>query len=221
MYQLSSNFIDLCIKKNALQFGDFTLKSGRKSPYFYNFGLFDDGESITELGKLYAQKIVEANINFDILFGPAYKGIPLVVATVIALREQYSINKPFCFNRKLIKQHGEKGELIGANLSGNILILDDVITAGTAILESIKLIESYNASVCGAITSLDRQEVAKNSTLSAIENLKQKFNLEVLSLARLDDILNYIKHKSNTNIKHYLPKILSYQNKYCSKLEVV
>ena len=184
------SFIDLAIKKKVLQFGEFTTKAGRKSPYFFNLGNFNDGESLRELGKYYAQIIVNSNIEFDMIFGPAYKGIPLVSSIAIALME-HNINIPYSFNRKEIKDHGEGGIIIGAPIRGRVLIIDDVISAGTSINEAVSIINSNDGNVCGIIVAIDRQERGL-SDMSATQEVSIKFNIPALSIITLDLSLIHI-----------------------------
>lgn len=212
MQTYQKQFIDLCVQNEVIRFGEFTLKSGRISPYFFNAGLFHDGHTIAQLGKFYAAAIKEANIDFDILFGPAYKGIPLVVTTSIALAEEYNINKPFCFNRKTAKDHGEGGDLIGASLKGSkVLIIDDVITAGTAVGETAEIIQQNDAKLAGVCVSLNRQERGKG-TLSAIQEIEQQYNVPVISIITLQELIAYTKEKPE--LAEYLERIKAYQKKY-------
>ena len=166
------NFLELSIKMGVLKFGEFTLKSGRNSPYFFNAGLFNTGYAAAALGKYYADTIIESGIEFDMIFGPAYKGIPLATLSASALAEYHNINKPFAYNRKESKEHGEGGVIVGAPLEGKVLIIDDVITAGTAVKEVYNLIESTGATIAGLIISLDRQEIGV-SNKSAIQELEE------------------------------------------------
>lgn len=185
-------FIDFVIRENILRFGQFTLKSGRQSPYFFNAGLFNTGHALAQLGHFYAQTIQTAQIPFDMLFGPAYKGIPLVTATAIALANDYQHNVPYCFNRKETKDHGEGGNLVGAPLSGRVLLIDDVITAGTAIREVIPIIQSAGAQLVGIIIALDRQERGQTER-SAIAELEQIYGIPVKSIINLTTLINYLK----------------------------
>jgi orotate phosphoribosyltransferase len=174
----------------VLRFGEFKTKAGRLSPYFFNAGLFNDGESLRRLGQFYAKAILAAGIPFDLLFGPAYKGIPLVTATAVALAEN-RLNVPICFNRKEAKDHGEGGITIGAPLAGRVLIVDDVISAGTSVRESVELIRAAGASPCAVVISLDRMERGAG-TLSAVQEVEQTFHLPVMSIATLDDLVGYL-----------------------------
>ena len=204
------SFIDLAIKKKVLQFGEFTTKAGRKSPYFFNLGNFNDGESLRELGKYYAQLIVSSNIEFDMIFGPAYKGIPLVSSIVIALME-HNVNIPYCFNRKEIKDHGEGGIIIGAPIYGKVLIIDDVISAGTSINEAVSIINNNNGNACGIIVAIDRQEKGL-SDMSATQDVSNKFNIPILSIITLDNIIEYLTNQNN--FKNELKFIKEYRKEY-------
>lgn len=211
MQEYQKKFIEFCIQNQVIKFGTFTLKSGRISPYFFNAGLFNTGETISQLGKFYAAAIKNFNIKFDILFGPAYKGIPLAVTTAIALAEQYNINKPFCFNRKIAKDHGEGGNLVGAPLQGKTLIIDDVITAGTSINESVTIINNNHAEFCGVCIALDRQEKGQQE-LSAIQEIEQNYKVKVISIITLKNLISYVE--SNPEFKKYKNAIQDYQQQY-------
>ncbi len=191
MRDYQRDFLDLAIDRGVLRFGEFTLKSGRISPYFFNAGLFNSGGTLARLGSFYAQAIMEAGIGFDLLFGPAYKGIPLVAATAIALAERHGWDAPWCFNRKESKDHGEGGALVGAPLKGRVLLVDDVITAGTAIRESMTLLSVYQAQAVGVVIALDRQERGQGE-LSAIQEVERNYGIPVISIVRLDDLLAYL-----------------------------
>jgi len=191
MQQNKKRFIDLAIKYQVLKFGEFTLKSGRISPYFFNAGLFNSGYALAELGSCYAQTIIDQAIDYDILFGPAYKGIPLVSAIVYALSVNHNIDKAYAFNRKEAKDHGEGGQIVGAELQGRVLIVDDVITAGTAIREAVELIQAEGAKASAVLIALDRQEKGK-SALSAIQEVKRDYNIEVSSIITLTDLIDYL-----------------------------
>ena len=182
------DFLDLALHKQVLRFGDFTLKSGRTSPYFFNAGLIDSGAALARLGRAYATTAVESDLPFDMLFGPAYKGIALAAATAIALAADHGRDLPFAFNRKEAKTHGEGGNLIGAPLRGRVLIVDDVITAGTAIRESLQIIRGQGAEPAGVLIALDRQERGQGS-LSAAQEVTAEFGIPVLAIARLADLL--------------------------------
>ena len=207
---MQHSFIKFALEKKVLQFGDFTTKAGRKSPYFFNLASFNDGESLKKLGEYYADKIIEEKIEFDLLFGPAYKGISLVGAIAIALSNK-GINKKFSSNRKEIKDHGEGGLIIGAPILGKVLIIDDVISAGTSIKESFNIINSFNAEIVGIIVSIDRKERG-NTKLSAIEEINEKYHISVKSIIDLDSIVNFLKE--DVNNKEILEDMREYQKKY-------
>ena len=213
MKEYKKNFIDYAINIEALKFGSFELKSGRHSPYFFNMGCFNTGKSIQKLGYFYAQAIIDSNIEFDCIFGPAYKGIPLVIATSIALNKLLDKDIPWSFNRKEAKQHGEGGVFVGSKLHGKVLIIDDVITSGKAINEAITLIKTdKNAEISGCLVSLDRQEKSLDSNLSSIEQISLDNNIQVTSIVKLQDLIEY--SKDNSNLKHYHQEIEDYKNKY-------
>ena len=191
MQDYQREFLDFAIRRGVLRFGEFTLKSGRLSPYFFNAGLFNSGRALARLGRGYAQAIVRAELDFDMLFGPAYKGIPLVAATAVALAEQHDRDLPWCFNRKEVKDHGEGGAIVGAPLAGRVLIIDDVITAGTAIRESMALLDACQAQAAGVVIALDRQERGQGP-LSAIQEVERQYGIPVVSIVRLDDLLAYL-----------------------------
>jgi orotate phosphoribosyltransferase len=191
------SFIQLCRDSGVLRFGEFKLKSGRLSPYFFNAGLFNTGAAISALGKHYAQTVIQSNIQFDVLFGPAYKGIPLVTATAIALADQHNHDAPWAFNRKEAKDHGEGGNIVGAPLKGRVLIVDDVITAGTAIRESIDVIRAVGATPAGVILALDRQERGQ-SEMSAVQEVERELGLPVASIATLSDLVEYLANNSDS-----------------------
>lgn len=191
--QYKQRFFKLALRKGNLRFGEFTLKSGRVSPYFFNAGGFDDGESLAELADCYAEAIVDSEIHFDMLFGPAYKGIPLAAATAISMSRRYQRNVPYAFNRKEAKDHGEGGVIVGAELAGRVLIVDDVISAGTSARESIELIESSGARPAGVAIALDRQERGEGER-SATAELTRTFGIPCVSIATLDDLIAYLTH---------------------------
>lgn len=190
------SFIQLCLDQGVLRFGEFKLKSGRVSPYFFNAGLFNSGRAIAELGRYYAQAVVESKIQFDMMFGPAYKGIPLVTATAGALADRYNRDTTWAFNRKEAKTHGEGGNIVGAPLKGRVLIVDDVITAGTAIRESIDIIRAAGAEPCGVVLALDRQERGQG-TLSAVQEVEQDYKLPVASILKLAGLITHLESQSN------------------------
>jgi len=187
-----SDFIDLCVQLGVLKFGRFTLKSGRDSPYFFNAGLFNTGAAINAVGRAYASALAASALGFDMLFGPAYKGIPLVTVTAAAMAEYHGRNLPFAYNRKEAKDHGEGGSIVGSPLSGRVLIVDDVITAGTAIRESIDIIKQAGASPAGVLLALDRQERAPDSRLSAVQEVRETFGIPVLAVLSLQDLMAHI-----------------------------
>ena len=204
------DFIEFTLTANVLRFGDFTTKAGRQSPYFFNTGLFTDGDAIAKLGRFYAQAILNAKIKFDMLYGPAYKGITLSASTAIALAS-FNRNVPFAFNRKEAKAHGEGGVTIGAPVSGRVLIVDDVISAGTSVRESIEVIESAGATPCGIVVSLDRQERGTGAK-SAIQEIERDFKLPVISLFCLDDLVDYLSQKPEMSDK--LDRVSQYRTEY-------
>ena len=207
---MQQSFIKFALEKKVLQFGDFTTKAGRKSPYFFNLSSFNDGDSLKTLGDYYAEKIIEENIEFDLLFGPAYEGISLVGAIAISLSNK-GINKKFSSNRKEIKDHGEGGLIIGAPISGKILIIDDVISAGTSINESFRLINSFDAEIVGIVVSIDRKEKGSGK-LSAIEEIFEKYKVPVKSIIDLDNIIDFLK--KDIGNKKVLDQMLGYKQKY-------
>ena len=186
-----TQFIENALSSGALKFGEFTLKSGRVSPHFFNAGEFYTGKALAELGRCYAAAIVNSGVEFDVLFGPAYKGITLAAATAVALSDQHGIDVPYCFNRKEAKAHGEGGTLVGAPLKGKVLIIDDVITAGTAIREVMAIVGDAGAEAAGVVIGLDRKERGKG-TVSAIQDVERQFNMSVVSIIDIDDILTYL-----------------------------
>ena len=204
-------FIELALELNVLRFGEFTLKSGRVSPYFFNAGLFSTGYAAAKLGRFYAAAIAESEIRFDMLFGPAYKGIPLATLAAAALAEQHDIDVPYAFNRKEAKAHGEGGSIVGAPLSGRVLIVDDVITAGTAMRETYQIITSAGAEIAGVIISLDRQERGQGP-YSAVQELRQSLDIPVVSIVQLDDLINILEESSE--YEQYLDPVLGYRKQF-------
>lgn len=192
MHDYQKEFIEFAIHADVLQFGKFTLKSGRQSPYFFNTGLFNTGSTLAELGRYYARSIVNSKIQFDMLFGPAYKGIPLVATTAIALATHHQIDVPWCFNRKEAKDHGEGGTLVGAPLRGRVLVIDDVITAGTAIREAVAIIQGEGARLAAVSIAVDRQERG-NGELSAIQEVESYFDTSIISVVSLNDLIDYLR----------------------------
>lgn len=211
MKDYQQDFIEFALQAGVLRFGSFTLKSGRVSPYFFNSGLFNSGKSLARLGRFYAQAIIESAISFDVLFGPAYKGIPLASTTVIALADQHGRDIPYVFNRKEVKDHGEGGQLVGAELNGNILIIDDVISAGTSVRESVNIIKAENAQPTGVIIALDRQERGQGS-LSAIQEVESQHQIPVISIICLEDLLSYLQQQPQ--LKQHLSAVEKYQLQY-------
>ena len=211
MQDYKREFIEFAIENQVLRFGQFTLKSGRISPYFFNAGLFNTGAHLARLGRYYAAAIEASGIAFDTLFGPAYKGIPLASAAAIALAEHHSHNVPWCFNRKEAKDHGEGGSIVGAPLQGRILIIDDVITAGTAIRESMDIINAAGAQAAGVVIALDRQERGKGE-LSAIQEVEQSFGLRVASIITLADLLQFLEQ--DTTLHAHLDAVRAYREQY-------
>jgi orotate phosphoribosyltransferase len=195
MTNFKQEFIEFAISRDILRFGEFKTKAGRLSPDFFNAGLFNDGDSLRKIGQFYAKAILAAQLPFDMLFGPAYKGIPLVSAISITLSE-IGNNYPFCFNRKEAKDHGEGGNLIGSPLSGKVLIIDDVISAGTSVCEAVDFISAAGAKPCGVIIALDRMEKGNNG-LAAIQEIKKMYDIPVISIINLDDVMNYLRGRDD------------------------
>ena len=210
MQSFRQDFIRFAIEQKVLCFGEFKTKAGRISPYFFNAGLFNDGNSLKQLTQFYAQAIVAADIPFDMIYGPAYKGIPLAAGTAIALSDMKR-NVPYCFNRKEAKDHGEGGNTVGAKLQGRVLIIDDVISAGTSVRESIELIRSAAATPSAVVIALDRMERGLGA-LSAVQEVQQNYNIPVLSIATLDDLLEYLQ--GNQELGQHLHAVQSYREQY-------
>lgn len=211
MQAYQRDFIRFAIERGVLRFGEFTLKSGRTSPYFFNAGLFNTGSALAQLGKFYAAAVVESGLAFDVLFGPAYKGIPLASATAVALAEQHGRDVPWCFNRKEAKDHGEGGSLVGSPLVGNVLIIDDVITAGTAIREVMQIIEGQQAQAAGVLIALNRQERGRGE-LSAIQEVERDFSIPVVSIVSLEQVLEYLA--DDAQLKQHLPAVEAYRAQF-------
>ncbi|AOE82041.1 MULTISPECIES: orotate phosphoribosyltransferase, partial [Pseudomonas] len=212
MQAYQRDFIRFAIDRGVLRFGEFTLKSGRTSPYFFNAGLFNSGSALAQLGRFYAAAIVESGIPFDVLFGPAYKGIPLAAATAVALAEHHGQDLPWCFNRKEAKAHGEGGSLVGAPLKGDVLIIDDVITAGTAIREVMQIIASQEgAKAAGVLIALNRQERG-NGELSAIQEVERDFGIPVVSIVSLNQVLQFLE--DDPQLKQHLPAVRAYREQF-------
>ena len=205
------DFLAFCLERGVLRFGEFTLKSGRVSPYFFNAGLFCTGSDLSRLGRFYARAVDESGLAFDMLFGPAYKGIPLAAATAIALSEHHDRDLPWCFNRKEAKDHGEGGSLVGAPLAGRVLIVDDVITAGTAIRESVEIIRGAGARPVGVAIALNRQERGKGDR-SAIQEVEADFGMDVISIAALDDLIAFMRERGG--LDDHLQAVEAYRAQY-------
>jgi orotate phosphoribosyltransferase len=208
-----NQFIEFVMHTGVLKLGEFTLKSGRKSPYFFNAGLFNTGGQLATLAKGYASAIAESKLEFDVLFGPAYKGIPLAATTSVSLANDFSHDKPYAFNRKEAKDHGEGGNIVGHPLQGKVLIIDDVITAGTAIREAIDIITSNGAEPAGVVIALDRMEKGKTE-LSAIQEVEKEYGIPVVSIIDLNDIISYLEQSSNPDSQQYLEAMRSYRKDY-------
>lgn len=211
MQAYKKEFIDLALELGVLRFGEFRLKSGRVSPYFFNAGLFNTGYAAARVGRYYAAAIAASDVKFDMLFGPAYKGIPLATLAAASLAEQQDIDVPYAFNRKEVKAHGEGGNIVGAPLAGRVLIIDDVITAGTAVREAYKIISATGAEVAGLVISLDRQERGQGA-LSAVQELKQSLDIPVLSIIRLNDLIDTLEESGE--YAQYLEPVLAYHKEY-------
>ena len=213
MQDFQSEFLAFVLENEILRFGEFTLKSGRISPYFFNTGLFNSGYKLAFLAKCYAAVIANTEQEFDILFGPAYKGIPLVSATAMALANNHDLNKPFCFNRKEAKGHGEGGIIVGAELSGKVLIIDDVITAGTAIREAVEIIQKDGAQLNGIAVAMDRQEKGTGE-LSAIQEIEQTYQISVTAIISLQNIIDYLEGSSSSEMQQHLSAVIAYRDQY-------
>mgnify|MGYP003298714338 FL=1 len=213
MQDFQSEFLAFVLENEILKFGEFTLKSGRISPYFFNTGLFNSGYKLAFLAKCYAAVIANTEQEFDVLFGPAYKGIPLVSATAMALANNHDLNKPFCFNRKEAKGHGEGGIIVGAELSGKVLIIDDVITAGTAIREAVEIIQKDGAQLNGIAVAMDRQEKGTGE-LSAIQEIEQTYQISVTAIISLQNIIDFLEGSSNGEMQQHLSAVIAYRDQY-------
>ena len=211
MEQYKRDFIEFALSRNVLKFGEFTLKSGRKSPYFFNAGLFNTGADLARLGEFYASAIQASAVDFDVVFGPAYKGIPIGTSVSVALFNRYGIDKAVCFNRKEVKDHGEGGNLIGSPLQGKILLVDDVITAGTAIRESMELISANKAELAAVLIALNRKERGKGK-LSAIQEVERDYQCQVLSIIDLDDLMQFIEQ--DPRYSSHLPEMRAYRAEF-------
>ncbi len=209
MQTYQQDFLKFAIQQQVLRFGSFTLKSGRISPYFFNIGLFNTGAALSQLGRFYAHAICDNNIEFDMLFGPAYKGIPIVTTTAISLSEYHQIHVPYCFNRKEVKDHGEGGMVVGSPLKGKVLLIDDVISAGTAIREAIQIITANGAELVGIVVALNRQECGKTK-ISAIQEIEQNYGIKVTSIVNLDNLITFLDQYD----PEVLAKIKEYRLQY-------
>jgi len=211
MNQYQQDFLEFAIENDVLKFGEFILKSGRKSPYFFNFGLFQTGASLSKLGDYYAQTIVDSNVEFDMIFGPAYKGIPLVSVIAAKLYEKHGRDYPYAYNRKEIKDHGEGGNIVGAPLQGKVLIVDDLISAGTAIREAAGIVEENNAELAGIALSIDRQEKGQGEK-SAAQEVEENYGIPVLHVIGLDNVIQHIEASAKDD--DLLERIHAYRDKY-------
>ncbi len=212
MLAYQKEFIQFAIESNVLKFGEFTLKSGRTSPYFFNAGLFNTGMALAKLGRFYAEALQQSKISYDVLFGPAYKGIPLASATAVSLADKFGVNTPYAFNRKEAKDHGEGGTIVGAPLTGNILIVDDVITAGTAIREVISIIQAHQCTPAGVVVALDRQERGQGE-LSAIQEIEREFSIPVISIITLAHLLDYLE-QDDSDMSRFAAPVAAYRATY-------
>lgn len=211
MKSYKRQFIQFALEREVLRFGEFTLKSGRKSPYFFNAGLFNTGKDLALLGRFYAEALIDANLEYDVIFGPAYKGIPIVSATVVALSEHHNLEIPYCFNRKEAKDHGEGGNLVGSSIKDKrVMLVDDVITAGTAIRESMQILEDNHSKLSGVLISLDRQEKGRGE-LSAIQEIKQAYHCDVISIITLTDLIHYLEQDGKVD---ELSQVKAYRDQY-------
>ena len=213
MQPFQQQFLDYVIAHEILRFGEFTLKSGRQSPYFFNAGLFNTGAALAFLGSSYANAVKDSALEFDIIFGPAYKGIPLASATSIAFFREFQVDIPWCFNRKEAKDHGEGGSIVGSPLENRVLVIDDVITAGTAIRETMAIIAAAGAQPAGVVVALDRQEKGKGE-LSAIQEIEQDFGIPVISIISLQQIIDYLAQGQDENLGAHLERMQEYQERY-------
>lgn len=211
MKAYQKEFIEFALAKKVLRFGEFTLKSGRTSPYFFNAGLFNTGGDLARLGRFYASALADSNIEFDLLFGPAYKGIPIATTTAVALADHHDLDMPYCFNRKEAKKHGEGGSIVGSDLAGKVMLVDDVITAGTAIRESMEIIKTHGAELSGVLIALDRQEKGKGE-LSAIQEVERDFGTQVISIVTLADLIVYLE--GQPDMADSLASIKKYREDY-------
>jgi len=219
MEAYKTQFLELALELGVLRFGEFELKSGRISPYFFNAGLFNSGYAAAKLGRCYASALTQADIEYDMLFGPAYKGIGLVTLTAAALAERHDLDLPFAYNRKEVKDHGEGGVSIGAPISGRVLIVDDVITAGTAIREAIGLIRAAGAEPAGVLVALDREEIGGLSRVSAVHELEESVGVPIRSIVSLTDLVDHLEE--DHEYARHLPSVRAYRNRYGVAVEEV
>jgi orotate phosphoribosyltransferase len=213
MKDFQKDFLKFVIANNILRFGEFILKSGRVSPYFFNAGLFNTGLKLAFLANCYAAAIADLETDYDVLFGPAYKGIPLAATTALALATQHGIDKPYCFNRKEAKAHGEGGSIVGAELQGRVLIIDDVITAGTAVREAVKIIQGAGAELASIAVAMDRQEKGTGSS-SAIQEIEQAYGIEIAHIISLRDIIDFLQAADESPLSEHLPAVEKYRERY-------
>jgi len=213
MKDFQKDFLEFVIANNILRFGEFTLKSGRVSPYFFNAGLFNTGSKLAFLANCYAAAIANLETDYDVLFGPAYKGIPLAATTALALATQHGIDKPYCFNRKEAKAHGEGGSIVGAELRDRVLIIDDVITAGTAVREAVEIIQGAGAELASIAVAMDRQEKGAGSS-SAIQEIEQAYGIEIAHIISLQNIIDFLQAADDSALSEHLPAVEKYREKY-------
>jgi orotate phosphoribosyltransferase len=213
MKDFQKDFLKFVIANNILRFGEFILKSGRVSPYFFNAGLFNTGSKLAFLANCYAAAIADLETDYDVLFGPAYKGIPLAATTALALATQHGIDKPYCFNRKEAKAHGEGGSIVGAELQGRVLIIDDVITAGTAVREAVEIIQGAGAELASIAVAMDRQEKGTGSS-SAIQEIEQAYGIEIAHIISLRDIIDFLQAADESPLSEHLPAVEKYREQY-------
>ena len=217
MRAYKTEFLGLALELGVLQFGEFKLKSGRVSPYFFNAGLFNSGYAAAKLGRCYASAVASLDVEFDMLFGPAYKAIPLVALTAAALAEHHDLDYPFAYNRKEVKDHGEGGRTIGAPISGRVLIVDDVITAGTAVREVLEVIREAGGTPAGVLVALDREEVGTKGRISAVEQLATELGVPIMSIVTLSDLVDHLEE--DKEYASYLPALRSYRNRYGARFD--
>src|SRR5690606_32853610 len=219
MRAYKTEFLELALELGVLQFGEFKLKSGRMSPYFFNAGLFNSGYAAAKLGRCYASAVAALDVEFDMLFGPAYKAIPLVALTAAALAEHHDLDYPFAYNRKEVKDHGEGGRTIGAPISGRVLIVDDVITAGTAVREVLDVIRDAGGTPAGVLVALDREEVGTKGRISAVEQLSAELAVPIMSIVTLTDLVDHLEE--DKEYASYLPALRSYRNRYGARFDLI